>query len=94
MVNREKGQEINDKFDKTLAKISEKKDENIDKLEKELPFSEEPVAYMQKRMDLEASAFKKTTQVLQKEEEEFDNEVKKEQVYQNIKETYDRIRSE
>lgn len=49
---------------------------------------------MQKRLDIEASHYKKTTQLLKKEEEELDKEIKKEPNYLSIKEEYDKTRSE
>lgn len=90
----DKAMEIFEKFEPRKDKLRGDILEKSEDLEGEFRAPLKPVAYFQKKVDLESSGFKKLTQVFEKEEEEIDKELKKEPKYKNYKEEYEKERSE
>jgi hypothetical protein len=92
-LNYEKGDEIIEKFNDTKEKIIENINGKAMELEAEFKGEMKPSAYFQKKVDIEASGFKKLTQVFEKEEEEINKELKKESDFHNYEDDYERERS-
>lgn len=93
-LNFEKGEEILEKFEDRRIKVKDNINEKALELEAEFKGELKPVAYFQKKVDIEASGFKKLTQVFEKEEEEIDKQLKKESNYNDYKDKYEKERSE
>lgn len=94
ILSYKKGDDILDKFEDRRAKIQENVHKKASGLESEFEGEIKSIAYLQKKTDIEASGFKKLTQILEKEEEEIDKELKKVSDYNLHKDTYEKKRSE
>lgn len=91
-LSRDKSGPILDKFEDRRVKVKDDGYKKAKALEAEFEDQLKPVAYFTKKVDIEASIFKKYVQILEKEEEEIDKELKKEN-YIN-KDKYEKERSE
>jgi hypothetical protein len=90
----EKGEKVLTKFMDIREKVKENTAEKAEALEAEFKDDLKPVAYFSKKVDIEATGFKKLTQVLEKEEEAIHKELKKEQYYEDNQHEYETERSE
>lgn len=93
-LREEASDEIIEKFESRRNKIRLQIEDKSDKLEAEYNGEIKSVDYCQRKLDLEASGFKKYSHILQKEEEEIDNKIKNESYYKNFKDKYDKERAE
>lgn len=93
-VSPERMQELLKEFQSERLRLVGNMTEKLDKLEKEFPAYPKPVAFLDKKIDIEANGFKKMTQELQKEEEKLHKEIQKRSDYPQNKEQYEKERLE
>jgi len=93
-LNSKKADEIFNKYIDNKDKIKVNTETKALNLESEFSDKLKPVAYFEKKVDIEASGFKKLTQAFEKEEEEINKEIKKGEYYKNNKDQYEKERAE
>lgn len=93
-IDYNKGKEILTKYRKDKNEIEEKTETKVEKLQEEFPESLKPVAYFEKKIQIDANDFKKYTQILEKEEEDINKEIKKKPNYEQYKDQYETERSQ
>jgi len=93
-LNSKKAEEIYNKYIGNKDKIKAHTQTKSEALEDEFSDELKPVAYFDKKVDIEASGFKKLTQAWVKEEEEINKEIKKGEYYKNNKDKYEKERAE
>lgn len=84
---------IFNKYDERRNAIIENSEKKTENLEAEFK-GENSIAYLHKRIDIEANHFKKLSQLLEKEEEELDKEMKKVRGFDKNKDQYEKDRLE
>lgn len=93
-VSPERMRELLKEFQNERLRLVGNMTEKLENLEKEFPAYPKPVAFLDKKIDIEANGFKKMTQELQKEEEKLHKEIQKRSDYPQYKEQYEKERLE